>query len=101
MCRHVRHTCCHVRAFGKLRQLRQRQQQQHAFTALFNWALASRQYKRQLLLRVVAAWRGEAAAAGQQLLEVQHAADGRLQRRVLYDWRQHMEEQVGCWLDFC
>jgi hypothetical protein len=96
MRRHVRHTCCHVRAFGKLRQLRQRQQQQHAVTALFNWALASRQRRRQLAMRVVAAWRDAAAAARQQLLEVQHAADGRLLRRMLHAWRQHMEEQVGC-----
>jgi hypothetical protein len=98
MRRHVRHTCCHIQAFGKLRQLRQRQQQQHAITALFNWALASKQYRRQLLLRVMSAWRGEAAAARQQLLEVRAAADGRLLWRMLHAWRQHMEEQVGCCL---
>ncbi|KAF6260616.1 hypothetical protein COO60DRAFT_1684103 [Scenedesmus sp. NREL 46B-D3] len=92
--RRVRHTCRHIRAYGKLQQLRQRQQQQAAITALANWASASRQCKRQLLLRMVAAWRVRAAAARQQLLQVQHAAGGRLLRRTLRAWRRNVEGQA-------
>jgi hypothetical protein len=80
---------------GKLRQLRQRQQQHNVLAALANWALASRRCRRQLLLRVLTAWRAEAADAQQQLLEVQCAADCRLQRRTMRVWKQLMEEQVG------
>lgn len=96
MCRRVRHVCCHVKAFGKLRQLRQRQQQHSVLAALSNWALVSRQCRRQLALRSLTAWRCEAADMRQQLLEVQHAAGCRLQRRIMHAWKQHMEEQVGC-----
>jgi integrase len=90
----MRHTCRHIRAWGKLRAVRQQQQQSKVLAALATWAATGRQFRCQLLRRCWSSWMSEAAGSRAQLqAAVAHSAQQR-KHAVLRAWWQHKEDQV-------
>lgn len=88
------HTCQHVRAWGKLRSVCQQRQQSAALSALRTWAMTRQHYRRQLLLRCVAGWRGAAAEGAQLVAAAARAMKAFRQQQVVAAWLGFVQDQV-------
>lgn len=97
--RHQRHTCAHIQAWGKLRAVRQQQQQAGALSALWTWSLTGQHYRRQLVVRCMKAWRAAAAEGAAVVAGVTGALRALRTHQVLAAWWGYVQEQVGRWVD--
>jgi hypothetical protein len=83
-----------VRAWGKLRSVRQQHQQSAALSALHTWAVTQQHYRRQLLLRCVAGWRAVAAEGAQLAAAAAVAMRAFRQQQVVAAWWAFVQDQV-------